>query len=226
MSDVVFSDVAGTVIEGNPWDYIRQHPMYDRWQGQSEVLKFLPRYIGHKLNLVSDSQFRDKWLRTMARALQGMEQNEIRTMYADVLDNYMGHLYHEDVVVRLQQHAENGASVVLVSGMFVEMVEMIADRIGAQAAIGSRMAYDAQGIATGDVTGETCVGTRKLDFIRRYLDEHHPGTTLEACYGYADSYSDRSLLSAVGHSVATYPDDGMRTIAESNGWEIIPAQTA
>jgi putative phosphoserine phosphatase/1-acylglycerol-3-phosphate O-acyltransferase len=196
--------------------------MYDRWQGQREILKFMPVYLGHKINLVSDSAFRDKWLRTMAGALAGMSRQEITTMYEDVLDNYMGHLYHDDVTARLKQHTENGASVVLVSGMFIEMVEMIAERIGAAGAIGSRMAYDAEGIATGSIDGETCVGARKLDFIRRYLEVHHPETDLSACYGYADSYSDRSLLAAVGHSVATYPDEGMRDIAESNGWEIIP----
>ncbi len=223
MSNIVFSDVAGTVIEGNPWDYIRQHPMYDEWQGQRQILKFLPIYLGHKINLVSDSAFRDKWLRTMAGALAGMTRQEISTLYADVLDNYMAHLYHDDVIARLKQHTENGASVVLVSGMFVEMVEMIADHIGAAGAIGSQMAYNTDGIATGGVDGATCVGARKLDFIRQYLQTHHPETDLSACYGYADSYSDRSLLSAVGHSVATYPDEGMRHIAESNGWEIIPA---
>lgn len=222
MTDIVFSDVAGTVIAGNPWDYIRQHPRYDKAQGQRQVLRFLPTYFGHKLNLVSDSIFREKWLGAMAQALKGMSREEIRALYSEVLHNDMAHLYHADVITRLRQHKANGATVVLVSGMFVEMVDMIASQVGADVAIGSYMAYDANDMALGTLERPPCVGERKLMYINQYLAAEHPGVALDACYGYADSYSDRSLLSAVGHSVATYPDDGMREIAQENGWEILP----
>jgi phosphoserine phosphatase len=40
--------------------------------------------------------------------------------------------------------------------------------------------------------------------------------------GYADSYSDVPMLSAVAHPVATYPDDQLRAYAQQRQWEIFP----
>lgn len=122
----------------------------------------------------------------------------------------------------MKSHQAAGRPVVLVSGMFQDLVKMFAERIGADAAPGTPMAYTADGISRGTVAGKTCVGSRKLDFIRDYLAEYAPQTDLATCYGYADSYSDVALLESIGHSTATYPDPQMRRVAVAQGWQILP----
>ncbi len=221
MTEVVFSDIAGTVVAGNPWDFIRQHPLYDQEQGRRELLKFMPIYIGSRLRIISDTTFRHRWLHHMAASFAGLSRDDLLTIYRDTVTQAMADAYQEDVIARLRQHQEHGARVILVTGMFIELAEAFRDHLGMDGAIGSRMIF-ANGVVTGEIDGDTCVGPRKLEYVRRYLNQVDPKLTVADCYGYADSYSDRALLRAVGHGVATYPDERMRSVALQNGWEIIP----
>jgi len=221
MTQVVFSDIAGTVVAGNPWDFIREHPLYDQEKGRRELLKFLPIYIASRLRLVSDTTFRHHWLHRMAASLAGISRADLLTIFRDTVTNAMSGAYQRDVIERLHEHQQAGAKVILVTGMFVELAEVFREHLGMDGAIGSRMCFDGD-VITGIVDGEPCVGARKLDYMKGYLQEFHSQVTIGDCYGYADSYSDRALLGAVGHGVVTYPDARMRNLALQKGWETIP----
>lgn len=220
MTRVVFSDIAGTIVRGNPWDYVRQHPDFDAQQGRRERWRFLPVYLGWRLKLVSDTTFRDQWLHRMVGALRGLPRPKLQALFQDVIRNQMQSMQQTAVIERLQAHQAAGDKLVLVSGMFVEMGEVFADVVGADDVIGSRIAYANEHVS-GQLDGPTCVGPRKVDYIQRYLNEKHPGVPLADCYAYADSFSDRSLIAAVGHGVVTYPEADMRAYAEAQGWEIM-----
>lgn len=223
MVQIVFSDIAGTIVTGNPWDYIRKHDKYNKAQGQRELMRFLPTYFGRKLKLISDTAFRNNWLKCVGAAFKGLSKETITEIYEYTATTAMADNYRDDVIARLREHQADGAKVILVSGMFVDLVEAFAVHVGADGAIGTNLYYQANGITNGKIDGDTCVGFRKPQFIERYLHQHHPDISIGDCYGYADSYSDRSLLDAVGHGVATYPDDGLRDVAIKKGWEIISA---
>lgn len=218
---VVFSDVGGTVFIGAPWKHLRSHPMWNKSRGTAQFATFLPIYLASKIGIVSETQMRQRWLDGMASVLAGLSRDELNTMYRETIQDKMQHIFRKDVIARLQQHKADGHTVILVSGIFTELVQLIAEHIGIDGAIGTTMAFQ-NDRATGDLIGIPCVGTQKIEYIKQYLQENHPDIPLEDCFGYADSYSDRALLSAVGHSVATYPDDDMRQIAVSHGWEIMP----
>lgn len=220
---VVFSDVGGTIFEGAPWKHLQQHPLWNKSRGRWEFLKFLPTYIGSKTSLVSEMNMRHRWLEGMATMYTGVSRDALQTMYHETIQGGMQSIFRRDVVARLQEHKAKGNTVVLVSGIFVDMVKLIAEDIGADDAIGTRMAFDNNDLATGKLIGMPCVGTHKINYMQQYLSDNAPDIALTDCYGYADSYSDRALLSAVGYSIATYPDDNMRNVAQTNGWEIIPA---
>lgn len=222
MTQIVFSDIAGTVVAGNPWDFIRKHPLYHQEQGRRELRKFLLIYIARRLRLISDTTFRHYWLHHMAASFAGTSREDLLTIYRDTVTQAMADSYQQDVIARLREHQAAGAKVILVTGMFIELAEAFAEHLGMDGAIGSRMAFR-DGIVTGEIEGETCVGPRKLDYIKRYLAQVDANLSVSDCYGYADSYSDRALLGAVGQGVATYPEARMRTFALEQGWEIIPA---
>lgn len=220
---IIFSDVAGTIVVGNPWDYIRKHPNYDQRRGERERWKFLPTYFARKVGLVSDTTFRQRWLYGVATSLGGKSQDEIQTIYRETVAEQMNDLFRQDVLERLQGYRAEGLPVYLVSGMFQDLVQVFADHVELDGAIGTQMAYDENGISLGRIEGKTCIGPDKPDFVEAFLAQHHPEVTLADCMGFADSYSDRSLLEAVGHGVATYPDDQLREVALNKGWEIHPA---
>ena len=219
---VVFSDVGGTVFTGAPWSHLRNHPSWNKTRGNLEFAKFVPTYIGKKLTLVTETDFRRRWLAGMAEVFKGMSREELRTMYRETIEGELQNIFRKDVIARLQQHKADGHTVMLVSGIFTDLVQLIAENIGIDGAIGTTMEFK-DNIATGNLVGIPCVGTQKIEYIKQYITNNHPDVDLADCFGYADSYSDRALLSVVGHGVATYPDDGMREVALSSGWEIMPA---
>ena len=219
---IVFSDVGGTVFEGAPWLHLRKHPTWNKTRGTLESYKFLPLYLMSKIGVVSETRMRQRWLAGMASIFKGMPRQEIRQMYLETIESDLQSVFRADVVSRLQEHKANGDTVILVSGIFVDLVQLIAENIGIDGAIGTTMEFK-NDKATGKITGIPCVGAQKIVYIREYVQNNHPDIQLEDCYGYADSYSDRALLSAVGHGVATYPDKDMRQVASTNGWEIMPA---
>jgi HAD superfamily hydrolase (TIGR01490 family) len=221
MSYVVFSDVGGTVMEGTPWNIIRKHPAYNKMRGRFELLRFLPVFVLHQLTILNESQMRKQWLARMAASFSGLSRAALFTMYRDAIEGDFQPRLRRDVVARLQAHKQQGATVVLVSGIFTDLVQLLAEYIGVDAAIGTQVEY-ANDIATGRLLGEPCVGQNKIDFIQHYMQTHHPHVKMADCYGYADSYSDRALLTAVGHGVATYPDELMRETAQAAGWELFP----
>ncbi|GAB5489948.1 MAG: hypothetical protein Phog2KO_01630 [Phototrophicaceae bacterium] len=218
---IVFSDVGGTVFDGAPWLHLRKHPTWNKTRGNLESYKFLPLYVLSKMGFVSETTMRQRWLAGMASVFKGMPRQEILQMYSETIKKDLQSVFHADVVARLQEHKANGDTVILVSGIFVDLVELIAEDIGIDGAIGTKMEFK-DGIATGKIVGIPCVGAQKIVYIKDYVQTNHPDIKLEDCYGYADSYSDRALLSAVGHGVATYPDKDMRELANKKSWEIMP----
>ncbi len=182
--------------------------------------RVLPVYLGQKLGLVSDVIFRDRWIVGMARIMKGWSQEQARVVFDWVVNEMAGQL-REDVLTRLGEHKQKGDQVVLVSGMFDAWGQAFARRVGAYGVLGSKLAYE-NGVCTGKLVGKAVVGPRKLDAIHGYLAANGFSSDLSSCYGYADSFSDVSLLEAVGHGVATYPDEELRVVAEKRGWEILP----
>jgi len=218
---VVFSDVGGTVFQGAPWGHLRAHPTWNKNRATLEFAKFLPTYLGSRIGIFSETHMRQRWLAGMASVLKGLSRDDLRTMYSETINGAMQTFYRQDVVTRLQEHKANGDTVILVSGIFTELVILLAENIGIDGALGTRMEFN-NNVATGNLVGIPCVGPQKIEYIKQYIAENHPTVDLADCYGYADSYSDRALLSAVGHGIATYPDDDMRQVAHANNWEIMP----
>lgn len=216
----VFSDIAGTIVQGDPWKLIRQHPAVPKERQRSLIIGFLPIYMARKIGVISDTVFRDRWLKTMARLFEGMSRGGMQQIFEDVITREMVDLYHQDVIVRLQEHRRAQRRVVLVSGMFRDMSTIFARYVDVDDAIGTRLIWDGD-ICTGQIDGETCVGPRKIEAIRHYIASQGFQVEMNDCYGFADSYSDRVLLTTVGYGVATYPDDQLRQLAQKKGWEII-----
>lgn len=99
----------------------------------------------------------------------------------------------------LREHREAGDRVVLVSGSFPAVVDPVAADIGAWYVLCTRPeARD--GILTGAVVGEPCIGEGKRRAVRD-LAEGYPDIDLADCYGYGDHPSDLPMLTEVGHPV-------------------------
>lgn len=221
MTYIVFSDVGGTVFRGTPWNMIRHHPKFNYTASQREIIKFLPMFLLSKMRIINETKMRQRWLGHMASSFKKLAYEEILEIYKDTIEGDLQEKLRRDVIAEFANHKQRGARIVLVSGIFVDFVQLVADHIGADDAIGTKIEY-IDNRATGNIVGLPCVGQQKITYMTQYLEQNHPDIALKDCYGYADSYSDRALLRAVGHPIATYPDQKIRAMAEEQGWGILP----
>lgn len=133
-----------------------------------------------------------------------------------------------DATERLTWHAAQGHAIVLVSGTLAPLAEGIALGLtvlltlrGISASIGvcATRLEKVDGRWTGRIEGEAMFGEAKARAVRRLANE--AGFDLSRCYAYADSTSDRWMLSAVGLATAVNPARGLARIARSQGWPVL-----
>jgi HAD superfamily hydrolase (TIGR01490 family) len=150
------------------------------------------------------------------RLMRGWPVDEFRALIAEEIEP-LAALAFPDAIQRMRAHQARGEPAVVVSASLIDLVQPLADRLGLDAAIGSRAA-----IRDGRYTGavETFLhGTAKADAVRQYAADH--GIDLTASSAYTDSRSDIQLLEAVGHPYAVNPDRALKREAEAHGWPVL-----
>ena len=213
-------DIDGTLTSGGDvWAALINSPYVNRLKKGWLYSSGLPHYMLSKAGIVSQAGFRDRWVRLMAWLMAGWRDPQAQAHYSQILMEGLLPMLRADVLEIMKQHQALGQPVILVSTMFEGIVQGFAAHVGADAGLGTRVEFRG-GRCTGRVIGETCSGVRKVDFARRYLEEHHAGLSLAEVAAYADSRSDIPFLAGTGHPVATYPDDAMRASAQDRGWPV------
>ena len=220
MTRFAFFDVDGTLIDEGTWNILLSHPDIGKAGKRRVYSEVLPVWLASKARLAGEARFRQRWIRAVARQLKGWTHAQTCAVFDWLVHDQIGDAFRPDVLARLRSHVKQGDHVVLASGMYQEIVERFAAKVGATAGLGSVLGYGGDA-CTGNIVGEGCVGAEKPKFIQRYLKEHNLTPNLSDCYAYADSASDVALLSWVGHPVVTHPDDAMRAHAESHQWEVL-----
>ncbi len=141
--------------------------------------------------------------RLFGRLLAGRPFKEVRESSRAFATAHFERHARKDVIARLTWHLEEGHDVVIVSASPQIYVEVVAERLGVDGALGTRLALDARGRLSGSYLGRNCRGKEKLRRLNEWIESRHPdGVTL---YAYGNSRGDRRMLRA-----ATYPFDAGR----------------
>lgn len=221
---LAFFDVAGTLVAGNPWRGFLKYPRVNKWRLYRNYPAILAPWWAKKLGMISDTRFRQIWIRQMANLLRGMTRTDVDEMFRWIAQDFMRDDYREDVVSRLKLHISRGDYVVLVSGMFTPLTQQFANYLGADGAVGTSLEFDERDVCTGKILGEGCAGDLKPKMLKAYLSAQGIALDDAIIHAYADSYSDVPLLSLAKYSVATYPDEGLANIVRQQQWEMIGEQ--
>jgi HAD superfamily hydrolase (TIGR01490 family) len=149
--------------------------------------------------------------------LKGFPVEDLRTMVADAMQPILKPLVYQEPLNLVERHRECGEPVYIVSATLQEIVEVLAEELGFDGAIGSTCE-----IVDGIYTGRSLRGAHgdgKAAAVRELAAEQ--GFALDACTAYSDSHTDLPFLETVGHPVAVNPDRELRRIAEDRGWPIL-----
>lgn len=115
-------------------------------------------------------------------------------------DSIVAERLRSDTLERLRWHADQGHDVVLVSASFEVYLAPLAARIGASAALGTRLVV-CDDRYTGDLDGPNCRAAEKVRRLHQWLRDHHGGRAAVELYAYGDSAGDRDLLADADHPV-------------------------
>jgi HAD superfamily hydrolase (TIGR01490 family) len=146
------------------------------------------------------------------RSVQGLVR-----LSEEIYDELMADRIWSGTRALAQMHLDAGQRVWLVTATPVELAQIIARRLGLTGALGT-VAESANGVYTGRLVGEMLHGRAKAHAVRALAASE--GLDLRRCTAYSDSANDVPMLSAVGTAVAVNPDQRLREVARSRGWEI------
>lgn len=130
-------------------------------------------------------------------ALRGRRATDVDELGRRFADHVLATWMRPDTTARLRWHLGSGHDVVIVSASYETYVRHIAERIGARAALATRVGIDSAGLCTGSLEGANCRGSEKVSRIRAWFANE--GFVPELVYAYGDSSGDRHLLEMASH---------------------------
>jgi HAD superfamily hydrolase (TIGR01490 family) len=147
----------------------------------------------------------------------GWDIAQVTAIVEETLHDIVDPLVYAEATTLIGTHRERGHDIVVVSASGAEIVQPIAEMIGATHTVATRMV-----VQDGRYTGEVefyCAGENKALAARQLAQQQ--GYELQQCHAYSDSISDLPLLEAVGHPTAVNPDRALRREALQRGWPVL-----
>ncbi len=207
-------DLEGTIVNSNVvesylWARLATMPR-SRWLRElADLARNAPRY------LYAESRDRGVVLRAFLRRYAGVRADELKALVTEVLGDALLHRVMPEATRQIRRHRAAGHRTVLITGavdLHVEPLSVLFDEV-----VASRM-HTKDGVFTGFLQASPLVDEARAAWLRQYAQRH--GLHLDRSYAYADSYSDRPLLEAVGHPHAVNPDSQLFRHARRHHWVI------
>jgi len=150
----------------------------------------------------------------LSELIRGWDQARLREVVEETVHEHIDPVVYDEALELIRLHHENGRDVIIVSASAYEVVKPIADILGADGVIATRMEVE-DGLFTGEISFYA-YGENKASAVREMAEER--GYDLARSFAYSDSLTDTPLLNAVGHGYAINPDRALRRAAADNGW--------
>lgn len=165
----------------------------------------------------ADHDMLEKMRDEISAMVTGWDAVTVRQIVREALHDVIEPLVYSEALDLIEEHREAGHDVIIVSASGSEMVEPIAEMLGATHAIATRL-EEVDGRYSGKVLHYS-YGPHKVTAMRELAAAQ--GYDLEHSFGYSDSETDIPMLEAVGHPFAVNPDKGLRRRAVEEGWPIL-----
>jgi HAD superfamily hydrolase (TIGR01490 family) len=149
---------------------------------------------------------------------RGWDQQKVRTIVRETIDEVIEPIVFEEALELIRHHRAEGRLVAIVSAAPEEVVQPLAEHLGADLAIGTQAKVDENGRYSGELL-RYAYGPQKAEAVRDIAVAR--GIDLDASYAYSDSVTDLPMLELVGHPVAVNPDRPLLRIARERDWEVV-----
>ncbi|MFQ5400573.1 MAG: HAD-IB family hydrolase [Anaerolineae bacterium] len=218
-----FFDLDGTLYNNYIWRALRQHHQAHRFKLPS-LYVYLGTHIAlwplKNAGLISDEFFHWMWGTHMSWLVRGVSVKRAREIWDWVADQEILPNLRPEMQAAIERHRTEGRRVILLSGTFLPLLQLIAARLEMDGAVGTPLAQR-NGRYTGKIVPPLGVGEGKAARLRAYLAGPGQGIDLATSYFYTDAISDTAVLEMVGHPAVVYPDARLAALAAERGWPVI-----
>ena len=165
----------------------------------------------------SDEQRLDRFTEGVKELMRGWERETLMQVVEQELELRVKPMVYQEALERIAQHKAQGHKVYAVSATMEEIVVPLADLLGLDGAIATRMEV-VDGIFTGEIELPNH-GPDKAVRLRAFAADHE--IDLTASSAYSDSITDAEFLRAVGRPYAVNADKQLRALAREEGWGML-----
>jgi HAD superfamily hydrolase (TIGR01490 family) len=134
--------------------------------------------------------------RMLRRLLGGRDHADLVIRGNVYADDVVARRMRVDMVDRLRWHVERGHEVAIVSASLDVYIDGVAEQLGVETVLCSRLEVDDDGRVTGRLVGGNCRGAGKAQRIRERF-----GADGYELWAYGDSAGDAEMLAAADHPV-------------------------
>jgi HAD superfamily hydrolase (TIGR01490 family) len=155
---------------------------------------------------------------SMLTLTKGWDRAQIREIVREALEDTVEPIIYAEALDLIEAHRAAGYKVYLVSASPEDIVLPLAEHLGVDGAIASRVEVDDEGRYAGEMEFYA-YGPFKAEAMRDLAETE--GFDLAESSAYSDSYTDLPMLEAVGHPVAVNPDRVLAKLARERDWEVM-----
>ena len=123
-----------------------------------------------------------------------------------------------DAIKLMDVHRSKGHMIVIVSGTTEHILKPFQRVFAPDSVVCTRLETNSDGICTGRVLGQSCLGEEKRRVVEMSALEFN--IDLDLSYAYSDHHSDIPFLTAVGNPVAVNPNEKLKKYAVKANWSI------
>ncbi len=153
----------------------------------------------------------------LSELIAGWDVAKVRSIVQETVHEHIDPVVYAEALDLIRRHQLNGRDVIIVSASVEDVVQPIADLLGADGILASTLEVE-DGKYTGGIT-RYMYGQAKADAIAELAERRD--YDLHGSYAYSDSVTDVPMLSLVGHGFAVNPDRTLRRAAIDNGWGML-----
>ncbi len=150
----------------------------------------VPLAVGGLLSGLAADRAKERLFRAL---LHDRDLEAVQSASRDFVREHLARHSRELSVQRLRWHQSQGHEVVIVSASPEIYVRVVAEHLGVQGALGTRLAVAPSGRLEGGYDGHNCRGEEKMRRLRAWIEERHDSIPVEV-WAYGNSRGDRRLL--------------------------------
>jgi HAD superfamily hydrolase (TIGR01490 family) len=207
-----FFDMDRTVVRRNTG------PLYIAYAWRHGRLRKRHVAVGAWWNLLYQATLLDTE-RAMTRAIAALEGDDDASLteFCEVwFDREVLPIISGSARRVIELHRARGDVLVLLTASLSYTARPVAEHLGLDDVLATRLEVDASGRLTGRLVGPFCHGAGKVYWAERFAAEH--GLDLDESTFYTDSVEDMPMLLRVGHPVIVNPDFRLARLARQRRW--------